>query len=119
MTSAVLQASLFGAQDGQGLSLVFYFSLPEGWEPHHVANVAALELLQRFIHDGRESDKYASLCVQYLHAPRCHSSCTVLPQHPLLVLYQLVLLVSGSGQQPCIVWTCNACLWSVGALLGA
>lgn len=49
-------ASLFGAQDGQGLSLVFYFSLPEGWEPHHVANVAALELLQRFIHDGRESD---------------------------------------------------------------
>ena len=52
-----VQASLFGSQDGQGLSLVYYFTLPEGWEPHDVGNLAALELLQRFIHDGREYDK--------------------------------------------------------------
>ena len=51
-----LQASLFGAQDGQGLSLVYYFTLPEGWQPSDVTNIAALELLQRFIHDGKESD---------------------------------------------------------------
>ena len=55
----MLQASLFGNQDGQGLSLVYYFTLPEGWEPNDVGNLAALELLQRFIHDGREQDKYA------------------------------------------------------------
>lgn len=54
---SVVQASLFGAQDGQGLSLVYYFSLPEGWEPSQVPNLAALQLLQRFIHDGKESDK--------------------------------------------------------------
>lgn len=55
----MLQASLFGSQDGQGLSLVYYFTLPEGWEPNDVGSSAALELLQRFIHDGREQDKYA------------------------------------------------------------
>lgn len=55
----MLQASLFGGQDGQGLSLVYYFTLPEGWEPNDVGNPAALQLLQRFIHDGREQDKYA------------------------------------------------------------
>ncbi|KAL3149993.1 hypothetical protein ABBQ38_013349 [Trebouxia sp. C0009 RCD-2024] len=49
-------ASLFGGQDGQGLSLVYYFTLPEGWEPNDVGNTAALQLLQRFIHDGREQD---------------------------------------------------------------
>lgn len=49
-------ASLFGAQDGNGLSLVYYFTLPEGWEPNDVGNPAALEMLQRFIHDGREQD---------------------------------------------------------------
>ena len=57
----MLQASLFGAQDGNGLSLVYYFTLPEGWEPNDVGNPAALEMLQRFIHDGREQDKYAQL----------------------------------------------------------
>ncbi|DBA95460.1 TPA: hypothetical protein ACH3X3_013326 [Trebouxia sp. C0006] len=49
-------ASLFGAQDGQGLSLVYYFTLPEGWEPKDVGSEAALGMLQRFIHDGREQD---------------------------------------------------------------
>ena len=53
----LLQASLFGSQDGQGLSLVYYFTLPEGWEPQDVGNLAALQMLQRFIHDGREQDK--------------------------------------------------------------
>ena len=60
----MLQASLFGSQDGQGLSLVYYFTLPEGWEPNDV-NPAALELLQRFIHDGREQDKYAQLLMRH------------------------------------------------------
>lgn len=55
------QASLFGAQDGQGLSLVYYFTLPEGWEPTDVGNEAALGMLQRFIHDGREQDKYINI----------------------------------------------------------
>ena len=63
---STLQASLFGAQDGNGLSLVYYFTLPEGWEPNDVGNPAALEMLQRFIHDGREQDKYALLLVQNL-----------------------------------------------------
>ena len=53
----LLQASLFGAQDGKGLSVVYYFALPEGWEPADVPNFAALEMLQRFFHDGKEQDK--------------------------------------------------------------
>ncbi len=63
LTSGLLswQASLFGAQDGQGLSLVYYFTLPEGWEPNDVGNEAALGMLQRFIHDGREQDKYITI----------------------------------------------------------
>lgn len=32
-TPAVPQPSLFGSNDGQGHSLVYYFALPEGWEP--------------------------------------------------------------------------------------
>ena len=28
--------SLFGANDGKGHSLVYYFALPEGWEPSQV-----------------------------------------------------------------------------------
>ena len=52
-----VQATLFGAQDGKGLSVVYYFALPEGWEPADVPNSAALEMLQRFFHDGKEYDK--------------------------------------------------------------
>ena len=51
------QASLFGAADGDGASLVYYFALPEGWTPEQESNKAALGLLQRFVHDGREADK--------------------------------------------------------------
>ncbi len=53
---ALLQPSLFGGNDGPGHSLVYYFALPEGWEPDQVENKAALEMLQRFFHDGREFD---------------------------------------------------------------
>lgn len=31
-----MQASLFGSNDGTGYSLVYYFALPEGWEPSQV-----------------------------------------------------------------------------------
>ena len=56
----MLQPSMFGNTDGKGQSLVYYFSLPEGWEPKELDNPAALALAQRFIHGGTESDKYAS-----------------------------------------------------------
>ena len=46
--------------DGKGQTLVYYFSLPEGWEPGQVQNPAALALAQRFINDGRESDRWAA-----------------------------------------------------------
>lgn len=48
---------LFGkAHDGPGYSLVLYFGLPPGWEPAREGNRAALELFQRFVHDGVEAD---------------------------------------------------------------
>ncbi|KAL4421206.1 hypothetical protein ABPG77_010081 [Micractinium sp. CCAP 211/92] len=48
--------SLFGSNDGQGHSLVYYFALPEGWEPSQMDNQAALALVQRFMHNKREFD---------------------------------------------------------------
>ncbi|KAL4439907.1 hypothetical protein ABPG75_002908 [Micractinium tetrahymenae] len=48
--------SLFGSNDGQGHSLVYYFALPEGWEPSQMSNQAALALVQRFMHNKREFD---------------------------------------------------------------
>lgn len=36
---------------------MFYFALPEGWTPAQEGNTAALGLLRRFVHDGREADK--------------------------------------------------------------
>lgn len=54
-----LQASIFGANDGKGHSLVYYFGLPEGWDLSMVDNNAAVRLLQRLVHDGTEADGYA------------------------------------------------------------
>ena len=51
------QASLWGPTDGNGASLVYYFALPEGWTPEQESNKAALGLLQRLVHDGREADR--------------------------------------------------------------
>lgn len=48
--------SIFGKNDGPGHSLVYYFSLPDGWTPEQVGNSAALGLLQRFVADGTEFD---------------------------------------------------------------
>ena len=56
-----LQPSMWGPMDGKGQSLVYYFSLPQGWEPDQLDNPAALALAQRFVHNGRESDKCAPL----------------------------------------------------------
>ncbi|BDA44255.1 probable protein ENHANCED DISEASE RESISTANCE 2 at C-terminar half [Coccomyxa sp. Obi] len=49
-------ASIFGRSDGEGHSLVYYFGLPEGWDPAMVDNKAVLGMLQRFVHDGTEAD---------------------------------------------------------------
>ena len=35
---------------------VYYFGLPDGWEPSQVGNDAALGLLLRLAHDGAEAD---------------------------------------------------------------
>ena len=49
--------SLFGgATDGPGHSLVFYFALPARWDPETHPCPAALGLLRRFVHNGREDD---------------------------------------------------------------
>jgi hypothetical protein len=48
--------SVFGSNDGPGQSLVYYFALPEGWEPDMVENRIALEMLQRCIANGTEAD---------------------------------------------------------------
>ena len=52
--------SVFGSTDGPGYSLVYYFALPEGWEPEMVGNEAALDLAQRFFHNGMEFDGQSS-----------------------------------------------------------
>ncbi len=48
--------SMFGGNDGAGQSLVYYFALPEGWEPSQVENSEALALAQRFFNNGVEFD---------------------------------------------------------------
>jgi Protein ENHANCED DISEASE RESISTANCE 2, C-terminal len=48
--------SMFGGNDGPGHSLVYYFALPEGWEPSMLENQAALGMAQRFFADGVEFD---------------------------------------------------------------
>ena len=47
---------MWGTSDGKGHSLVYYFGLPDGWDPAMVENQAALALWQRFVHDGKEAD---------------------------------------------------------------
>ena len=50
-------AALFGASDGKGSSLVYYFALPRGWEPEDVPVEAALKLLRQLVQDDVASDK--------------------------------------------------------------
>jgi hypothetical protein len=47
---------IFGPSDGPGESVVYYFSLPEDFDPAGFPNKAALGLLARFISNGREAD---------------------------------------------------------------
>ncbi|KIZ06999.1 hypothetical protein MNEG_0944 [Monoraphidium neglectum] len=49
-------AAFWGASDGPGQSIVYYFALPEDFDPETFQNRAALGLLQRFVSNGRESD---------------------------------------------------------------
>jgi len=48
--------TIFGTNDGPGHSLVYYFALPEGWDPADVPNTAALGMAQRFVNNGIEFD---------------------------------------------------------------
>ncbi len=49
-------ATLFGSNDGPGLSIVYYFVLPDDFDPVKFGNQKALGLLQRFVANGREAD---------------------------------------------------------------
>ena len=54
-------ASSSSTADGRGHSLVFYFRLPDNWDPtsyerSHPAAGPALGLARRFVHNGREGD---------------------------------------------------------------
>lgn len=46
----------FGAHDGQGGSLLYFFSFPPDWHPDSVTNPAALQLLEGFFNDGLCAD---------------------------------------------------------------
>eukprot|EP00877_Chromochloris_zofingiensis_P004334 jgi/Chrzof1/13901/Cz08g16190.t1 len=49
-------AAFFGSNDGPGQSIVFYFALPDDFDPLLAENQAAVGLLQRFVANGREAD---------------------------------------------------------------
>ncbi|GFR47535.1 hypothetical protein Agub_g9255 [Astrephomene gubernaculifera] len=49
-------ATLFGGNDGQSQSLVYYFGLPPDFKPAEYENQTALALLRRFVTNGREAD---------------------------------------------------------------
>eukprot|EP00879_Flechtneria_rotunda_P007526 GHRR01007895.1.p1 GENE.GHRR01007895.1~~GHRR01007895.1.p1 ORF type:complete len:404 (+),score=176.36 GHRR01007895.1:1764-2975(+) len=49
-------AAFWGANDGPGQSIVYYFTLREDFDPDKCENKAALGLLQRFVTNGREAD---------------------------------------------------------------
>lgn len=53
-------ASIFGTGDGPGQSIVYYFVLPEDFDPSEFENKAALGLLARFVGNGREADGSAT-----------------------------------------------------------
>jgi hypothetical protein len=50
------QATIFGPYDGEGVSIVFYFALPPGFDPAALPNQKALALYKRFLVNGREAD---------------------------------------------------------------
>lgn len=59
---ALFQAGMLGggATDGKGVSLVYYFALPDQFELEDVKNKAALGLMQRFIWDATEKNGWAT-----------------------------------------------------------
>lgn len=59
LVCVVLQPSLFGCNDGPGHSLVYYFALPEGWEPSQVRVTPSLPAPR--LSPGRRSSVAAEL----------------------------------------------------------
>lgn len=51
-----LQPSLFGTNDGEGVSIVYVFKLRHDYDPSKPENAAALGLLRRFAANGKEAD---------------------------------------------------------------
>ena len=57
-----LQAAMIpgrGNTDGKGVHIVQYFALPTDFKLGQIGNDAAVGLLQRLVHDGKESNGYA------------------------------------------------------------
>lgn len=54
-----------GSTDGKGVHIVQYYGLPEDFELSDVGNEAAVGLLQRLVHDGKEANGYFSLSHAY------------------------------------------------------
>ena len=50
------QPSLFGASDGPGHSLIYYFGLEEGWEPSRVRSCGGMLMLKISIRHSGQSD---------------------------------------------------------------
>ncbi len=44
--------SYFGAHDGEGGSIIYFFTFPPGWHPDAITNPAARQLLEAFFNDG-------------------------------------------------------------------
>ena len=54
-----------GSTDGKGVHIVQYFALPTDFKLEQIGNDSAVGLLQRLVHDGKESNGYG-LCILLL-----------------------------------------------------
>lgn len=56
LTLSHIQATLFGPCDGEGVSIVFIFRLPDDFNAATFPNQKALALYKRFLTNGKEAD---------------------------------------------------------------